>query len=178
MDDSEEVHFIQKYPKWDWHIARASYDWQSNCQHPCPSFWAYGDQWWRKTVFFWNQLQWRIHPEAQTSVAELAFLFWIKTRTMPPDTETRETASFSTIMRWVRYWVRINMSPQRIIPAEVVFYPRKCLRLNQPFAWGLFQGGRPFLERHEMILLSRFVFGLPNHGSNAVDWDCGVSCLP
>lgn len=140
--------------------------------------WKFGARWWDETLRFWTNLKWRIHPSAQTSIVEIAFLFWMRVRAMPPDVDGAEEASFGSISKWIRMWVKSNKSPDVLIPSVVTFLPRKGLRLNQAFGFGTFDGGRPFASKAEMVALTNLIASLPNRGAKAKDWDCGVSVLP
>eukprot|EP00438_Fugacium_kawagutii_P012221 Skav204842 [mRNA] locus=scaffold751:151187:152251:+ [translate_table: standard] len=178
-DDAGNIDcFVQRFPKWDWLIPAEMYLWTLPSVPQRPASWEFGIQWWDLSISFWSSLRWRFHAEAHTSVAELAFIFWLRVRRMPPFTKQSDEATFGTLMDWIRLWVRKESPMKSVLPDEVQFIPRKGLRLNQFFGYGQFDGGRPYIPRSDLIAFSRFIDVLPNRGSKASDWLTGVSALP
>eukprot|EP00438_Fugacium_kawagutii_P012923 Skav226146 [mRNA] locus=scaffold1065:122821:123927:+ [translate_table: standard] len=173
-----ESNIQQRYPKWDWFQPESMYDWMMPHNLEKPESWVYSDSMFAQTANFWQSLKWRCHPSAQTSVAEIAFLFWCRHRVVPPDTACADEASFATFMRWIRFWI-VTFSEENLLrPVSTSYWPRKMLRLNQAFGYGLIQGARPFASRDELSKLVSFCESLPCQGSKARHWDVGLSILP
>eukprot|EP00438_Fugacium_kawagutii_P018531 Skav213257 [mRNA] locus=scaffold1311:167701:170460:+ [translate_table: standard] len=170
--------YEERFPRWDWHLSAADFPWQMQTVLECPDDWLFSQDIWRCSKKFWADLRWRVAPDARTSIAEIAILFWVRTRTMPPNVDDAACASFNTLMKWIRWWCFAYKTPKTLFPMECDFWPRRMLRMNQAFGYGSFEGARPFVEASELRLLADFVLSLPGHGQRAKDWDVGVSCLP
>eukprot|EP00438_Fugacium_kawagutii_P034542 Skav233206 [mRNA] locus=scaffold1872:40493:42058:- [translate_table: standard] len=180
VDANQDLHeeFTERFPRWDWHFRSEDYPWTLSQPLTIPDNWQWGPTMWDTSSRFWQQLRWRINPGAATSIAELAFIFWCRCRVMPPDVQGQTEATYSTLMRWIRMFVAQFAQPGLLIPQECTFFPRKMLRMNQAFGYGLLEGARPHLSQCELTQLAKFVGSLPGHGAKARDWDMGVSLLP
>lgn len=129
-DADDEVKLFQaKFPSWDWHFPQTEYVWSCSRLNK-PMKWHYSQEMWEKTSNFFMDLKWRIHPEAKTSIHELAFLYWLAYRLIPPMQKTAPCGPFVKLCGWIRYFISM-VGVATVIPDQCSYNPKLTAKLSQ-----------------------------------------------
>lgn len=169
-----------RFVRWDWDLPRDVFQWSpQGVQLHKPPKWQFSDCWWNDTLNFFFNLQWRCGEATTccTSVFELAFVFWVRLKRVPPATGDTPTGTFLIMVNWLRQFFR-TVRHDAILPPDARFRAKQKSWLSQTYPKGTIQGGRIFLTSSEMHLFAKFVASLPNNGRTAADWAISLESLP
>eukprot|EP00438_Fugacium_kawagutii_P027849 Skav201822 [mRNA] locus=scaffold1071:375456:377057:+ [translate_table: standard] len=180
VENEAELSFQNRFVKWDWNLPQSVFNWTPIQQQiPVPGSWPHDAAWWHNTVNFFQQIHWRTGELAACcfSVFELAFLFWIRTRLIPPATNEESNGTFMLLVNWLRCFLRtIDLS--LILPGNAQFRAKQKSWCSQTFPKGTLMGVRAYLTSTEMHKFAHFVSSLSNNGKSIADWTISIVNLP
>ena len=166
--NQEDAALRNRFSKWDWGLDEQQYTWSSASrgQGP-PKKWPHSPDLWVRTVEFLGQLKWRT-GDCAVSIYCIAFLFWIRTKIIPPTLLRGTEGTFHLMVQWMRQVLKeLNKLKVEIYPSSVKYCIRSTMHSSQYFPCGVFQKGRIYMTSHEKTLWAKFVASLPEGGKRA-----------
>ena len=177
--NQDEVALRNRFCKWDWGLDEQQYNWSSvSSDHASPKKWPHSQVLWAKTVDFLGHLKWRT-GDCAVSIYCIAFLFWIRTKIIPPTLLKGTEGTFHLMVQWIRQVLKeLKKLKVEIYPSSVNYCVRSTMHASQYFPCGTFQKGRVFMTSYEKTMLAKFVASLPEGGKRAKHWAVQIHYLP
>ena len=128
VDARDEIDYINRFPKWDWHHAEILYDWNME-NAPCrPRDWGYSDAMWIETLNFFQTLKWRRAEDTFVSVYELGIYFWLRVKSPPPEVIKGFSGRFINVVNWIRHFMRVVKKQKiQLFPILPLFWPENVV---------------------------------------------------
>ena len=177
--NQECVALRNRFCKWDWGLDEQQYTWTSaSRQHTPPKKWPHSQELWSRTVDFLGSLKWRT-GDCAVSIYSIAFLFWIRTKIIPPTLLKGTEGTYLLLVQWLRQVLKeLGKLKVEIYPSSVNYCVRSTMHSSQYFPCGTFLKGRVFMSSFEKTLLAKFVASLPEGGKRAKHWAVQLHYLP
>ena len=141
--NQDERALRNRFCKWDWALDEQQYNWSSvSSDHASPKKWPHSQELWARTVDFLGHLKWRT-GDCAVSIYCIAFLFWIRTKIIPPTLLKGTEGTFHLMVQWIRQVLKeLKKLKVEIYPSSVNYCVRSTMHASQYCPCGTSQKDR------------------------------------
>ena len=139
-----------------------------------PRKWANPSHVWGRVQHFFNGAMWEPHPEALTSLLEVALVFYLRERWLPSTAD--EACTACSLLRWFKATFRIVLK-HGPVPAPARWDPQFRKKRGVSFPKGTLRGASLVLSPRECEFIASACARCARQGFTDQDWSFSVPGL-